>query len=339
MHIPVGIRSFSRRLARSVQQRANSSTNSTSTPAPSSGPPQIQLSTSAKSLIGFCTVLGTILFAIVAWKLRSRYRRRKIRLGHTRFSIIDTTSEKQRLVFPTDSKGVYEPRNKVLPPAPSSPTVGWVPQIRSVTLPSGVTVPPVAVTAYSRSPKLQDEYPQTPLSAPSTSPLPTPPPIYRALGIHTIPVPPTPEPVPHDIPPPTPMSKSSRATDSTPICESFDLPPAPSPRSSSFIRTTSTLTSSPRPSLATVFAPKSFPRLMLVTTSFEPTRDDELAVRTGETLRLIREFEDEWCLVQRVGRPEAERGVIPRSCLTDRPRIIKNRVTLSGLTVNVAGRK
>jgi hypothetical protein len=78
---------------------------------------------------------------------------------------------------------------------------------------------------------------------------------------------------------------------------------------------------------------------MLVTTSFEPLRDDELAVRTGETLRLIKEFDDEWCLVQRVGRPGAERGVIPRFCLDDRPRVIKNRVTLAGLTINVTGGK
>jgi len=78
---------------------------------------------------------------------------------------------------------------------------------------------------------------------------------------------------------------------------------------------------------------------MLVTIPFEPTRDDELAVRTGETLRLIKEFEDEWCLVQRVGRPDEEMGVIPCFCLVDRPPTIKNRMTLSGLTVNVAGRK
>jgi Variant SH3 domain len=77
---------------------------------------------------------------------------------------------------------------------------------------------------------------------------------------------------------------------------------------------------------------------MLVTTAFEPTRDDELSVRSGEILRLVKEFEDEWCLVQRVGGPEAERGVIPRFCLVDRPRVIKSRVTLSGLTYIGAGR-
>ena len=62
-------------------------------------------------------------------------------------------------------------------------------------------------------------------------------------------------------------------------------------------------------------------------------------MRAGETLRLLKEFEDEWCLVQRVGRPDAEKGVVPRFCLADRPRVIKNRVSLSGLTFNGVRRK
>jgi hypothetical protein len=78
---------------------------------------------------------------------------------------------------------------------------------------------------------------------------------------------------------------------------------------------------------------------MLVTSSFQRTRPDELGLSIGETLRLIKEFEDEWCLVQRVGRPDAEKGVVPRFCLEERPRIIKNRPTLSGLTANIARRK
>jgi Variant SH3 domain len=79
---------------------------------------------------------------------------------------------------------------------------------------------------------------------------------------------------------------------------------------------------------------------MLVTSSFHPARPDELSLRMGETLRLVREFEDEWCLVQRVGRPNAEKGVVPRFCLEERARIIKNRATVAGLAVvNGARRK
>ena len=100
-----------------------------------------------------------------------------------------------------------------------------------------------------------------------------------------------------------------------------------------------TVTPAPRTTLAAVFAPKALPRLMLVSTTFQPTRDDELAVRAGETLRLLKEFEDEWCLVQCVGRPNAEKGVVPRFCIVDRPRAIKGRVSLSGLTSNGIRRK
>jgi hypothetical protein len=78
---------------------------------------------------------------------------------------------------------------------------------------------------------------------------------------------------------------------------------------------------------------------MLVTSSFQPARPDELSLKMGETLRLIREFEDEWCLVQRVGRPNAEKGVVPRFCLEERPRIIKNRATIAGFAINGARRK
>jgi hypothetical protein len=78
---------------------------------------------------------------------------------------------------------------------------------------------------------------------------------------------------------------------------------------------------------------------VLVTIPFQPSRDDEISLRTGETLRLIKEFEDEWCLVQRVGRPSADKGVVPRFCLVERPRIIKDRATVSGFAFHGAHRK
>ncbi len=77
---------------------------------------------------------------------------------------------------------------------------------------------------------------------------------------------------------------------------------------------------------------------MVVTTSFESTLPDELSVRTGETLRLIREFDDEWCLVQRVGRLAAEKGVIPRFCLSERQRMVKDYVRLSNSIFNTVRR-
>jgi hypothetical protein len=362
MHVPVGIRSFKRHVVRGDQPEGtlladptSTNTQGTSSDAPAPG---FHVSTSVKPLMGSVAVVGAILFGsytftgpdpaeantfagIIAWKLYSYYQRKKARAARaTRFSIAYRSSEKSAFVSFADLDVVDGFRKPASAPSiASDPYARWVPQIRSVTLPSGVTVPPVAITAPQRSPKLKDECPPTPNSGPSVSPLSSPPPAYRILGLHTIPVPPyPPESAPIDIPPPTPMHKSPATTAATPVRESFDLPPVPSPRSESFQSISST-PSAPRTGLATVFAPKSLPPLMLVTSSFRPSRPDELSLRIGETLRLIKEFEDEWCLVQRVGRPDAEKGVVPRFCLEERPRIIKSRATVLGLTVNSVRRK
>ena len=60
---------------------------------------------------------------------------------------------------------------------------------------------------------------------------------------------------------------------------------------------------------------------MIVVALYVPSLSDELSIRLGETIRMIEEYEDEWCLVQRVGRTD-ERGVIPRFCLTERQEVI-----------------
>ncbi|KAF8503687.1 hypothetical protein F5888DRAFT_1799977 [Russula emetica] len=322
---------------------------SASTPSgTSSDPSQTQLHTSSDSLFGICGVVGTFLLAIIIWRIRSIYKRRNARAAITaraRYSYMYGIKEKPAFISFADATDDDSPRKSaVLNTAPSDPSARWKPQIRGVTLRSGVTVPPIAVTHPERSPKVQDEFPPTPNSGPSVSPLLSPPPAYRILGLHTIPLPSSPqESEPADIPPPTPMHRSPRRTVSTPVRESFDLPPVPtpSPRSASFQHITdTTLASTPRASLASLSTSKSsLPRLMVVTTSFESTRPDELRLRTGETLRLIREFDDEWCLVQRVGRLTAERGVVPRFCLSERPRVVKSYVRLSNSIFNNVRRK
>lgn len=335
--------------ARGVSSASPSgSVGSASTPATSSDPNEDQLPTSSKSLFGICGVVGAFLLAITIWQIRSIYKRKKARaarVARARFSLMYGIKEKPAFVSFADAMSDDSPRKSaVLNPAPSDPSVCWKPQIRGVTLRSGVTVPPIAVTHPERSPKVQDEFPPTPKSGPSVSPLPSPPPTYRILSLYPIPLPSPPqESEPTDIPPPTPMHRSSRRTASTHLRESFDLPPVPtpSPRSASFQYNADTAPApTPRASLATLSASsKSLPRLMVVTTSFESTRHDELGLRTGETLRLIREFDDEWCLVQRVGRPSAEKGVVPRFCLSERPRVIKNYVRFSNSILNNVRRK
>lgn len=61
------------------------------------------------------------------------------------------------------------------------------------------------------------------------------------------------------------------------------------------------------------------PRLMVVTSTFVPSLADELAVKVGEPLLMLEEYEDQWCLAQRVGKGDVQRGVVPRFCLQDFP--------------------
>lgn len=59
--------------------------------------------------------------------------------------------------------------------------------------------------------------------------------------------------------------------------------------------------------------------------------EDELPVKIGEVLRLNKEFQDGWCSVQRVGKVDAEEGVVPQFCLQDRPDFVPTSKTASGM--------
>jgi len=61
---------------------------------------------------------------------------------------------------------------------------------------------------------------------------------------------------------------------------------------------------------------------MTVERSFDPSMEDELSVTVGETVCLLEEYEDEWCLVQRMGRMNADKGVVPSLCLMERPQVV-----------------
>ncbi|KAJ7264887.1 hypothetical protein B0H12DRAFT_1011510 [Mycena haematopus] len=63
---------------------------------------------------------------------------------------------------------------------------------------------------------------------------------------------------------------------------------------------------------------------MDVVNAFTPTLEDELPIQPGDTVRLIEEYQDGWALVQRIGRIDAPKGVVPRTCITDRERIISS---------------
>ncbi|KAF8647465.1 hypothetical protein AX16_006671 [Volvariella volvacea WC 439] len=74
---------------------------------------------------------------------------------------------------------------------------------------------------------------------------------------------------------------------------------------------------------------EDFPRLVSVITTFTPSLEDEMAVKVGETVRLLSEFEDGWCLVERLVSEQApvgsenamdgvRRGVCPKFCIGEK---------------------
>lgn len=65
---------------------------------------------------------------------------------------------------------------------------------------------------------------------------------------------------------------------------------------------------------------------MVVAALYVPSLSDELPIRLGETIRMIEEYEDQWCLVQRVQGRSDERGVVPRFCLTERKDVTSRTV-------------
>ena len=103
---------------------------------------------------------------------------------------------------------------------------------------------------------------------------------------------------------PSPARTKSIGPD-TPVFKSFSAAPPPVPPK-------------PEPKVKTDSI-KLLPRIMIVACTFIPSLSDELTVKIGEPLMMIEEYEDEWCLVQRVGTGAFERGVVPRFCLQECP--------------------
>jgi hypothetical protein len=58
-------------------------------------------------------------------------------------------------------------------------------------------------------------------------------------------------------------------------------------------------------------------KLVIVKRVFLVSLPDELKVKEGERLRLLREFKDGWALCQRTSKRNPEKGAVPRCCLTE----------------------
>ncbi|KZT74617.1 hypothetical protein DAEQUDRAFT_720814 [Daedalea quercina L-15889] len=92
----------------------------------------------------------------------------------------------------------------------------------------------------------------------------------------------------------------------------------PSPSRSSSLGPDSPLYKAPGKDLKhkSFLGSKPLPRVMIVQSTFKPSLTDELLIKVGEKLKMLEEYEDEWCLVQRIGG-DLQKGVVPRFCLRE----------------------
>ncbi|KAK2466639.1 hypothetical protein APHAL10511_000897 [Amanita phalloides] len=60
------------------------------------------------------------------------------------------------------------------------------------------------------------------------------------------------------------------------------------------------------------------PKMMTVTTSYTPRLRDELSLKMGDIVKLVREYDDGWCVVEQVGTANVRSGAVPKMCLHER---------------------
>ncbi|TCD68470.1 hypothetical protein EIP91_010756 [Steccherinum ochraceum] len=275
------------------------------------------LPTSVKALAGVIVVLGVILIGLAAWKI-GKWRRQKMRSRMAASSRVSQyVAEKPRNAIQVSFKDMVTDEKKSffgLPSLLSRPEPAHAP---NKAIKKGTNR---YIGGFHTSKPSKTSFALSPSAPPKSAPM-----IIPTVTIAR-----------------TPSTKSNKSA-------KFDLrvdvnarppvtghalalqlltansakPQVPSPRTSSQLD--SPLKQTPataRPKSLKSTNGKKLPRLMIVTCTFIPSLPDEMLIKVGETLRLIEEYEDEWCLVQRVGKVDLEKGVIPRFCLQERPEIV-----------------
>ncbi|KAJ8700443.1 fus1 actin binding activity protein [Pleurotus ostreatus] len=289
--------------------------------------PTSQVPVVVGATVAVIVVLVAIIVGILlAWRYTVRNRKKREAAEKA------TSREAKEDVF------AAHPPNPILRPyiPPAESGVTWVPQLRAdntKALPSpsleAVEVKEkdlaeqISNAAMKQLNSLQSSPESSPESSPDHTPEPSPQPLRSRFSVAS----PVEESVEIHLPnkpkrrtaaslPPTPATPFLTVAFSVekPETSVSTFPPTPSPRSESF----QNIDVPSRHSVAL----KGKNRQMVVVHTFEPERDDELGVEIGETLTLVQEFQDGWCLVQRQGQ-DAPKGVVPRFCIQD-----QNRPTL-----------
>ncbi|KAJ7073896.1 hypothetical protein C8F01DRAFT_1075576 [Mycena amicta] len=333
------------RVRRQTSSAASETTSATavvdSAGASSTSAVNFQVPTVTKTLEVVVAVLCLVIILGVGLCVFRRWKRSKKNSAPSQ--IIDFTSEKAR-PYESDSKldlhasaYILEKPSSVYMPGASAADMnpGWVPQMpqnKNGGVTSSTSTSSKKSKGSKKSLRSSRGWDKTfSKFAPSER---SPPPSYMAdsgSGSKTatfaskFPLPPSP---PHQssLPPtpPTPPAtkKLNPISRQLPLLKPApsELPPLPllSPRSASFGAHQSMAFA--QIGLSDENADQ--PRLMNVVNPFTPTMDDELPIQLGETVRLLEEFQDGWALVQRLGRVDAPKGVVPLTCLSERSPVI-----------------
>ncbi|KAH9928487.1 uncharacterized protein BXZ73DRAFT_102328 [Epithele typhae] len=244
------------------------------------------LPSSVKVLTAFFVILGALVLGIITWRIVVWRRRKAFPASATYRQSSFIPSEKIRPL----ADGAPSEKSEVLvilpiePPAARAAESGkWVPQIRSVGGGGGGWVPQKFGNTKADTVAFVDiKHPEQP---------PRPP----ALNL-----------------PPVTAAVDEHSNLLVPAASS----PVPSPRRTSSFLDTPQLKAKP----SIKVTGQKLPRRMLVEHTFVPSLADELSIKVGDVLQMLEEYEDEWCLVERIGSRAGERGVVPRFCLKERPR-------------------
>ncbi|KAH9848861.1 hypothetical protein C2E23DRAFT_410412 [Lenzites betulinus] len=258
------------------------------------------LPTSVRVLTAFFVILGVLILGIATWRIVVWRRRRLVAASQKYRTGSYAPSEKIRPI----GDGTPMEKQEVLvilpvePPASKRRDEGkWVPQVTAFTAgkDKSVVLDLKAPKNEVRSPPPTYTASNTPSSTPSSSPRPP------HLNLPTVMV----------------THENSNLSVPAPIPS-----PVPSPRRASSFGIGMPMGADQQTNLKSKPSVKGqkLPRTMLVEHTFIPSLADELTIKVGETLRMLEEYEDEWCLVEGLGNRSNERGVVPRFCLKERPR-------------------
>lgn len=236
--------------------------------------------------------------AVYKYRTRDRSTIRYPPSLNGKVSVTKSYNSEKPIDFDDISFYTEKPQRVVLSPRSFDDQVGWVPQITAYYADASNPVTPV-------SPRIKTKSRTIPLSVRTArgSGLRSPPPSYfdgdvQDNGLIPIPLSPALLTLPS-----SPFARLSPIVTPSPRAESF------SSHDMAIIRQISRTSSIP--------GSARLPRLMTVTATFTPTLPDELSLKAGETVRLLEEYRDGWCLVQHIRQSDVSKGAAPRFCLQD----------------------